>query len=632
MCGISGAVATSGAGVTDLRKVVERMVSRQVHRGPDDSGTWDAPGVVLGHNRLSIIDRGGGHQPMHDESGRYTIVFNGEIYNYREIRQLLEANGHRFVSNSDTEVLLRLYIAHGEDCLSRLNGMFAFGIWDGLERTLFLARDRLGVKPLYYWLRDSELRFSSELGALAGPGDGLEIDREAVVDYLSCLYVPAPRTIYSEIKKLLPGHSLLWMATGVTIRRYWFPWTIVPDEQPSAEDWIERLRALFVDSVRLRLVSDVPLGAFLSGGIDSSAVVTTMATLMAEPVKTFTIGFNGDTSSELPYARSVVDRCHTDHVERVVSAPDVPAFLDLICEHFGEPFADSSAIPTLLVSQLARERVTVALSGDGGDELFAGYGSYRYYERLSRVESALGGIAPFAGHVASMVPNWLSRQSALASKARTFMSKLGRPLDEQWSMSRSVLSRGSAASALARPLRDQFEMRKWHTHLAPYFAAVSNQGVIDQLTRVDMQTYLADDLLAKVDRTSMAASLEVRSPFLDYRLVELALSIPMRFKLKNGQGKWLLQRMLEGHVPSDILWRTKKGFNMPLDQWFRGDLYKFAREVLLDSGACDDIFDRHGIEMVLLEHKRGEAEHSSFIWAMIVLQTWLARQKLVTSL
>lgn len=626
MCGIAGAVSPEQTAVA-LREAVELAVSRQTHRGPDDFGVWSGAGVVLGHNRLSIIDLGGGHQPMHDESGRYTVVFNGEIYNYRELRQSLESAGHHFVSSSDTEVLLRLYMVHGQECLTRLNGMFAFGIWDKHERTLFIARDRLGVKPLYYWIRGSELRFASELNALAEPGDGLDIDGEAVLDYLSCLYVPAPKTIYSEIKKLPPGHSLFWKAGSTSIQQYWLPWHIVPDERPSEHDWIERLRELFDDAVRLRLVSDVPLGAFLSGGVDSSAVVTAMARLMSEPVKTFTIGFDGDKSSELPFARAVVERCGTDHVERIVSAPDVPALLDMICTHFGEPFADSSAIPTLLVSQLARERVTVALSGDGGDELFAGYGSYRYYERLNRLENSLGGGAPLAGLMGSLIPKSLARRSRLLTKGRTFLSKLGHSLDEQWSMSRSVLSRGSACDALGPALREKFENRRWRTHLAPYFAAVSDREVIDQLTRVDMQTYLPDDLLAKVDRTSMAASLEVRSPFLDYRLVELALSIPMRFKLRGGQGKWLLQKMLEGQVPQELLWRTKKGFSMPLEHWFRGDLYRFAREVLLDTGDSNGLFDRRGIESVLLEHQRGEAEHSSFLWAMIVLQTWMMKRR-----
>jgi asparagine synthase (glutamine-hydrolysing) len=625
MCGIVGAVSTS-ASVADLKDFVARGVSQQTHRGPDDTGIWESPGVVLGHNRLSIIDIGGGHQPMHDVSGRYSIVFNGEIYNYRDSRKRLETLGHSFSSSSDTEVLLQLYIEYGSDCLQFLNGMFAFAIWDAKEQSLFVARDRLGVKPIYYWLTKSDLRFSSELNALARPEDGLCLDQDAVLDYLTFLYVPAPRTIYAEIKKLPAGHWLHWKSGSVKIERYWNPWDIQPDESIREEEWLDRLSELFEDAVRLRLVSDVPLGAFLSGGVDSSAVVSTMARLMREPVKTFTIGFDNDAASELPFARAVAGFCGTDQTERIVYPPDVPSLLETTCRHFGEPFADSSSIPTLLVSELARERVTVALSGDGGDELFAGYGSYFYYDRLNRAERGFGPFAAVIGKAAERIPRALTQKVRVASKARSFLSKMGRPLAEQWSQSRSVLSRGKAPNALAPLLREQFSRRQWTTHLAPYFGNLASLGTADQLTRVDMQTYLAEELLTKVDRMSMARSLEVRSPFLDYRLVELALSIPMRFKMRDGQGKWILQRMLEGKVPKEILWRRKQGFTVPLENWFRGDLYAFGRDLLVNSRSSFDFVDRQGLEAVLEEHKSGRADHGSFLWALILLQTWMQRR------
>jgi len=624
MCGIAGAVTSDD--MTTLRATVERAISRQHHRGPDDSGVWSGNGAVLGHNRLSIIDLGGGHQPMHDESGRYTIVFNGEIYNFRELRKNLEADGQRFKSHSDTEVLLRLYMRHGTDCLRQLNGMFAFAVWDNVERTLFLARDRLGVKPLYYWISGHELRFASEIDALAHGVAGLDTDNDALLDYLTFLYVPSPRTIYRQIQKLPPAHYLFWKNGSARLERYWNPSRIQPDRSLSEAGWIERLQPLFTDAVRARLVSDVPLGAFLSGGVDSAAVVSEMAGLMTEPVKTFTIGFVGDDASELPFARAMAQHCRTDHVEHLVAPPDIPDLLNLICRHFGEPFADSSAVPTMLVSALARERVTVALSGDGGDELFAGYRSYHYYERLNALEARLGPIAGMIGAIGRNIPVTLAQRVPLAGKARSFLAKMGQPLSKQWSISRSILSRGSAAGVLGPALRERFNARSWNTHLGPYFEAVGDLDVVNQLTRVDIQTYLPDDLLVKVDRMSMAKSLEVRSPFLDYRLVEMALAVPMEMKRRDGQGKWILRRMLDGKVPEDTLWRRKQGFTMPLERWFRTDLNRFAHDLLLGSKSLCDMIDKKGVAAMLKEHANQRVDHGSLIWALIVLETWLRQR------
>jgi asparagine synthase (glutamine-hydrolysing) len=622
MCGIAGAV--SNCEVSELRAQVERAVHLQTHRGPDATGLWCGSGAVLGHNRLSIIDLSGGAQPMVDTTGRYVIVFNGEIYNYRELRHDLENAGHRFSNMSDTEVLLHLYIQSGDACLSRLNGMFAFAVWDNAERTLFLARDRLGVKPVYYANQSNVFRFSSEFGALAGMVDQSDIDPDALLDYLSYLYVPAPRTIYAGIAKLPPAHFLVWRDGKVETKRYWNPWHIQPDFRPAEEEWIERIRELFVDATRARLVSDVPLGAFLSGGVDSSAVVSTMATITDSPVKTFTIGFDRGGTSEIPEAREIASRYQTEHTERIVTPPNVPTLLDLVSRHFGEPFGDSSALPTLMVSEIARQHVTVALSGDGGDELFAGYRSYRYYERMDRIEHRLGFAAPLAGAVARRIPRRLAGINGSVFRARNFLAKLGRPAAQQWSISRSVLSVGSAASALAPALKARFDGRAWHSHMTEKFDSLAGLSRLDQIMRVDMQTYLPDDLLVKVDRMSMARSLEVRSPFLDYRLVELALQIPMKFKIRNNEGKWILRRMLANQVPHDILWKPKQGFTMPVGTWFRTELKGFSQEMLDRLAARGNVVDKKGLGKVMQEHISGKLNHDSFLWALLVLETWLA--------
>lgn len=624
MCGISGIV--SNADSQGLRAIIERAVSSQRHRGPDESGIWSGDGVVLGHNRLSIIDLSGGQQPMQDETGRYTIVFNGEIYNFLELRRNLEQAGDRFSTRSDTEVLLKLYRRHGAECLQYLNGMFAFAVWDKHERSLFLARDRLGVKPVYYWINGSELRFASEFSALTDNASGVTLDEDALLDYLSYLYVPAPRTIFSQVKKLSPAHYLVWKDGTVSIRQYWNPWQIQPDEAPSEEEWVEKLRLLFFDAVQSRLVSDVPLGVFLSGGVDSSGVAAAMATMTGVPVKTFSIGFDGDPSSELPYAREIAHLYKTDHLERVVSPPDIPDILQLVSRHFGEPFADSSAIPTLAVSELAREKVTVALSGDGADELFAGYHSYRYYRWLAGTQRILGPFALPFGRAAQRIPEKLAHRLPIARRAKAFLSKIGMPLSQQWSISKSILSRGSSPGVLSPTLHDKFLRRAWTTHLSPYFENLHKLDPIDQLTRVDMQTYLPDDLLVKVDRMSMARSLEVRSPFLDYRLVELALAIPVRYKLRKGGGKWILKRMLESYVPQRLLYRKKQGFVVPLQKWFEKDLSVFAREILLDGSSERGFTEKSAVVRILAEHERKEANHADLIWALLVLEMWFRAQ------
>jgi asparagine synthase (glutamine-hydrolysing) len=623
MCGITGIVTKIDETVS--KTLISKMVGQQTHRGPDETGIWCSKGIALGHNRLSIIDLSSGQQPMHACNERYTIVFNGEIYNYKELREKLKKCGEVFSTSSDTEVLLKMYVKYGVECLSQLNGMFAFSIWDSMHRKLFIARDRVGVKPLYYKCNKSDLFFASEISSLYAISDNLSIDHNALLDYLNVLYVPSPKSIFTEINKLPPAHYLMWDAGSIKLTKYWDPWNIQPSYDKSENEIIHDIEIIYLDSVKKRLISDVPLGAFLSGGVDSSAVVAAMSKITDEPVKTFSIGFEGDPSSELPFSRKISELFKTDHHEKIVSPPDIPQLLDTICSSFGEPFADSSALPTLLVSEMARDNVTVALSGDGGDELFAGYNSYYYYKKLDSIKSKLGPLSNLFGKVPLIIPNGFENRVRNIKKVSSFLTKFNIPLDKQWAMSRSILSRGSAVDILNGDLKIQFHERNWSSHLTKYFKEVESLSTLDQITRVDIQTYLPDDLLVKVDRMSMAKSLEVRSPFLDYKLVEYAMTVPMKYKLQGKDGKWIFKKMLEKYLPKEILYRKKQGFSIPLEKWFRNELFPYAYEILTEDRSKRDFIDIAGVKKILNEHKKGYVAHDQLIWALLILESWFRK-------
>jgi asparagine synthase (glutamine-hydrolysing) len=581
------------------------------HRGPDDEGHFVAPGVALGMRRLSIIDVAGGHQPIENEDGSVVVVFNGEIYNHRELHARLHAAGHRFATCSDTEVLVHLYEEHGDRMVHALRGMFGFAIWDARRQRLLLARDRVGIKPLYYWETSDGVAFASELRALLALGAvPRQVDRAAVGQYLAFGYVPDPWCILKGVRKLSPGHCLSWdRDRGVRVDRYWTP---VRPEVPRVDEGqvIGELRRLLVDAVQSHLESDVPLGAFLSGGIDSSTVVALMARQMDRPVSTFSIGFDEPEFNEAPHAAVVARMLGTAHTELVVS-PDADVLIEDVVRGFDEPFADSSALPTYLVSQLARQQVTVALSGDGGDELFGGYTRYTDVLGQRGVDSRaardlLRGVARRLPHVS---PGRNRLLDLSRSRRGRFASTVAASLD--------VAEGGVARADLAgtSPALDAL--------MAHWFDESAGRDFATQMMLVDMLSYLPGDILTKVDRMSMAASLEARVPLLDHRVIEFAVALPSHLKIQDGTGKWLLRRAIEGIVPPAVLQRPKQGFGVPLGRWFRRDLRHRVAALLKPSCAIYEYTDHAAVRRLAAEHAIGRRDHNQIIWRLVVLDLWL---------
>lgn len=623
MCGIAGIVSNNI--VSNLDKIIIQMTDTMKHRGPDDQGVWCNGNVGLGHRRLSIIDLSGGHQPMHDEESGMSIVFNGEIYNYQSIKNELISQGERFLTSSDTEVILKAYKLYGKKCVDKFNGMFAFAIWDEKKQILFLARDRLGVKPLYYSLIDGVLYFSSEFNPIVKMIKSKSINTDAFIDYMNYLYIPTPKTIYNEISKFPASHVAEWRNGKLEMWEYWTPWNIIPTTNITEQEYLEELDYIFMDSVKLRMISDVPLGAFLSGGIDSSTVVSAMSRLSSAPIKTFTIGFENDPNSEVNDAKKISRYFKTDHNEKIITPVDIPTIVNEIVSHFGEPFADSSAVPTFLVSKMAREHVTVALSGDGGDELFSGYNAYLYYTKLYSLKKKLGSLTTLSANIFDMLPANVSSRFKNLQKMKSFFTKYKYDIGQQWSISRSILSRGAAATVLNRDYYADFVNKKWNMHVSNYFKKLDNLDIIDRLCRVDMQTYLPDDLLVKVDRMSMAASLEVRSPFLDYRLTELSMRIPQAFKLNRKEGKLILKKYLSLTLDKSIMQKKKQGFTMPLNRWFKNELLSYVKDLLYHGSAIKLFFDRKSIENIIDEHQKGRADHDGLLWALLIFESWYAQ-------
>jgi asparagine synthase (glutamine-hydrolysing) len=624
MCGICGIYSFAGDPVID-RPLLHAMTDTLVHRGPDACGIFSNGRVGLGHRRLSIIDLASGQQPILNEDGTKVIVFNGEIYNYRPLREFLLAKGHRFQTRSDTEVILHLYEELGEACVLKLRGMFAFAIWDQSERTLFLARDRLGVKPLYYCVHNGRCVFGSELKAIVrDPSIPRELDLEALDQYFSLLYVPAPRSIFCHVKKLPAGHTLTVTPSGPKLRQYWdLRFDPCQTEGLTELELTRQLQEVLTECVDIRLMSEVPLGAFLSGGIDSSTVVGVMAGLMQQPVNTSAIGFPEDRFNELPYARQVAQHFRTNHHEYVVQ-PQVTDVLEKLSWYFDEPFADASAVPTYYVSKMAREQVTVALSGDGGDENFAGYRRY-YFDRL---ENTLRGY----------LPGW-SRRSLVASLARIYpkadwLPQIFRAKTLLRNLSLSpVEGYFGTMSSFSQAMKHQLYSSDYRAALnghyktsdlfEQYFRQVERADPLSAIQYVDFKTYLVDDICTKVDRASMANSLEVRNPLLDYKLVEFAASIPWNYKLRGREGKYILKQAVKSFVPHDVLYRRKMGFCMPVSRWLRSELASFSKERLEELGNHNSaLFDKAYIRLLLREHRSGLRDHSSPLWSLLMFQLW----------
>ena len=621
MCGIAGFVGAddllTGA---ERAAVLERMCRRMRHRGPDDQGTLLTETAALGMRRLSIIDLAGGHQPLSGCDDALSIVFNGEIYNHRELQKELEARGHRFRTRSDTEAIVHAFEEFGPACVERLRGMFAFAVWDSRARRLFVARDRVGKKPLYYALAPPGLLlFASELKSLLEhPGVAREVDAEALDAYLTFGYVPDPLSIFRGVRKLPPGHTLTFDRRGAAVEQYWdFPFEREEGAGRRAEDYLEELRAILDEAVRLRLLADVPLGAFLSGGVDSSAVVGLMSRHTSRPVRTFSIGFREDSYDELKYARVAAHHFQTEHHEFVVT-PEICDVVDELAWHFDEPFADSSAIPTYVVSKLAREFVTVALSGDGGDELFAGYTRYavdRGRDKFARVPRPLrrGVMQP------------LSRLLPHAAWGRNYLHNVALDPPERYLDSVSVFTSLGKRSLYTEGFRASLNGRAGGPAalFRDYAARVRTNEPLDVLLYLDSKTYLPGDILTKVDRMSMAVSLEARAPLLDHKLIEFAARLPPHLKLSGRETKHVFKRALEGIVPGEILHRPKQGFGVPIDRWINRQLRGRTRETLTEPRTRQRGYVEPGYVAALLdEHERGRRDHSTQLWALFMLELW----------
>jgi asparagine synthase (glutamine-hydrolysing) len=621
MCGMTGIFHLETAKPVDPVRV-RAMADAMLHRGPDGGGVWTAQGVGLGHRRLSIIDLAGSPQPMATGDARYTIVYNGEVYNYKDVRKELEALGHSFRTAGDTEVILIGYRQWGRGVLPRLNGMFAFAIYDAKDATLFLARDRLGVKPLHYVaLPDGSIAFASELkGLLAHPALRREPDLSAVEDYMAFGYVPDDACLVSGVKKLPAGTSLL-LERGKPVPTPSTWWDVDFSERSNASEGAleEELRALIKDAVRLRMVSDVPLGAFLSGGVDSSAVVAMMAELSAKPVETCSIGFDVKALDETGYARMIANEFGTNHRERIVN-PDDFAAMDVLARAFDEPFADASALPTWRVCQLARETVSVALSGDGADEAFAGYRRHRFQHAEERIRSMLPMAirTPTFATLGKFYPkaDWAPQML----RAKTTFLNLARSGEEGYARSVAVLTGDVRNSLYSAEFKGNIFGYRAEDRYIRAMQQAPARDALDRAQFADLKIWLPGDILTKVDRTSMNVSLEAREPLLDYRLIEFAARLPVSMRLRGSQGKWLLKKTMESHLPRDILYRPKMGFVTPISAWFRGVLSNDAEAVIKTSSLSKrGWFDRERLETSLADHRTGIADHGRMLWQLVML-------------
>jgi asparagine synthase (glutamine-hydrolysing) len=617
MCGITGLIAPRGASISGEQ--VHRMCQTIVHRGPDDEGIYARGPIGLGMRRLSIIDVAGGQQPIHNEDRTVWIVFNGEIYNFPELRDELAARGHQFYTHSDTEMIVHLYEEMGADCVTRLRGMFAFALYDERRQSLLLARDRLGKKPLHYALDNGYLYFGSEIKTILEAAPHLaEVDPAGIVQYFYHRYIPDPLTAYKKIAKLPPGCLAEYSNGEIKVRPYWELPAYGTHDPGSDEACLEELELRLAEATRIRLISEVPLGALLSGGVDSSIVVALMARASSSPVKTFSIGFGKQDFDETRYARMVAEKFDTEHHELFVE-PDIADTLEHLTRMMEEPFGDSSMIPTYHVSRLARQHVTVALAGDGGDELFAGYNRYLVdlsREKFEAIPAPIGTL--FRDHVYSHLPESMPGRRFLYNislqppdrylDSVSFLSVLGR---EKPMFSSEFLECVRPFGDPLRPFRD-------------IYAAAGTSDPLSRLLYLDTRTYLSGDILTKVDRMSMATSLEVRAPLLDHLLVEWVARLPIRYKYRDGQRKFMLKKLAERlGIPSELLHRCKRGFAMPLVHWMREDLKDTLLPILLEPRTLQrGYFKPEAVRSVMDEHHRGDRDRAGILWMLLVLELW----------
>lgn len=620
MCGIAGfIVKEKDAPVENRAALLDEMCRVIAHRGPDDQGTLVKGRAAIGMRRLSIIDVAGGHQPIFNEDGTIAIVFNGEIYNYLELRKKLETAGHTFQTNSDTEAIVHAYEEYGDDCPNHLRGMFAFAIWDEKNQRLYIARDRVGKKPLYYTqTKSGALLFGSELKSLLlHPEFERDINYEALDAYLSFAYVPDPLSIFKYAHKLAPGHFLIFQNSKIITKQYW-DFNFEQTEIRSEEEYIEELRTLIDEAVRIRLVSEVPLGAFLSGGVDSSTIVGYMTRNMSQPVKTFSIGFNEDSYNELKYARIAAKHFGTDHHEFIVT-PEICDMVDELVWHFDEPFADTSALPTYMVSKLARDYVTVVLSGDGGDELFAGYTRYVVDKRRS-------GLARLPRVVREGLMRPVSEKLPQGAFGKNYLRNVSLEPVDRYIDSVSHFTELNKRSLYTKSFLSNLNGNGFstgHKLFRSFAEKIDADNAVDPLLYLDSKTYLPGDILTKVDRMSMAVSLEARVPLLDHKLIEFVTQIPASLKLKGLETKHIFKRAVRGLVPDEILDRPKQGFGVPMEKWINLQLRDRIHDTLTDERARNrGMFDSGYIKQLLDEHERGRRDNSWRLWMLLMLELW----------
>ncbi len=627
MCGIAGIFHVETAKPVDPDRV-KRMTDAIAHRGPDGSGVWTALGVGLGHRRLSIIDIDGGAQPMHSDDAALTLTFNGEIYNFRELRAELEAVGYAFHTHSDSEVILQSWRHWGTECVSHFHGMFAFAIYDARTKQLFLARDRLGVKPIFYaQIADGSVIFGSELKALtAHPALRREADFAAIDDYMAFGYVPDHACIIRGVKKLAAGHSLL-LEQGRAVSqpvRYW-DMDFSKRVRGSRAELSEELLRLMRQGVVSRMVADVPLGAFLSGGVDSSSVVALMAEHSRQPVKTCSIGFDVGALDESEYAETIARRFATDHRSRRVAADDF-GLMDKLAYHFDEPFADASALPTYRVCELAREQVTVALSGDGADEALAGYRRHVFHHKEEQLRGLLPQSlrGPLFDSLGNLYPkaDWAPRPF----RAKTTLLSLARTGPQGYTDAVSLTNPAQRHMLYSQRMRAIIGAYRAEDYMERLMANAPAQSGLDQAQYADMKMWLPGDILTKVDRTSMAVGLEAREPLLDHRLLEFAASLPENMRIRGGQGKWLMKKTMETYLPKDILYRPKMGFVTPIDQWFRGPLADQARALSTSLTFSQmELFDSKAIAIAAEDHIAGRVNNGRLLWQLVMLEKSLSK-------
>lgn len=622
MCGICGLINSERDKVVE-RKTIKKMCDVITHRGPDDEGIYTHQNVGIGMRRLSIIDLVTGKQPISNETGDVWIVFNGEIYNHKDIRSELLAKGHKFSTNTDTESIIHAYEEFGENCVKKLNGMFAFAIWDQRRSEVFLARDRLGIKPLYYLFDKTRLIFGSEIKSILQAGDiPKRIDLQALDNFLTFEYIPSPLSIFQDIRKLPAGHTLTFKNNEIYIKNYW---DLIVDVNgiDIEEKKIELLETL-QDAVKIRLMSDVPLGAFLSGGIDSSTVVALMSQVMDQPVKTFSIGFEDQTYNELNYARMVAKKFNTEHHEFIIKA-NALELVDSLLVFLDEPFGDFSIFPTYLVSKMARDYVTVTLSGDGGDELFAGYDTYFADQMADKYASfpkwfRRGLLEPM---VNAIPPS--AKKKGLVNRAKRFVEGMRLSDDLHHTRWMIFLQQLEREMLYTNEVKSGMIEKDSYKFIRDYFKIVKAQteDKVNQQMYVDVKTYLVDNILVKVDRMSMATSLEARVPFLDYRVAELAATIAGHEKLQGKKSKVILKKTMERLLPKEILYRGKEGFSIPIKNWIKEDLKPMMMDILApDKIKREGFFNSDFVEKLKNEHLDGKQNHSHRLWALMIFGKW----------